>query len=251
MHLTHATAFFCSLLLFANIPRGAGRCATGAGTGRRGAGRPRRAALRLALWQPPSPAGDTAAGLAAPAAALRVAGAAGATTLLAHEVLLPGYNHDRIAAIADANYGGTEGDLAYAGGPVLVGPDGAILAMAGSASALLVADLPEVVDPARLSTQAADFRPVTPCGTQTGAPPDPPAPPPATRSCSSRCRSASRSRPWRSGQRPCGSAAPRPAARAKSPARRWCWSVRATRAMRSGMIPAPPTGAAPGSWASG
>ena len=60
-------------------------------------------------------------------------------------------------AIAYANYCGTEGDLAYCGGSVLVGADGAILAQAGHAEALVIADLPPP-DPAILSTQRADFR---------------------------------------------------------------------------------------------
>lgn len=256
--------------------------------------------MRLALWQPPSPAGDSAAGLQSLATALGAAGAAGAATLVTPEVFLPGYNHDRIAALAQprggdwhraaaglcrgagcglvlgyaeragdsvfnaaaafdatgaevahyrkiqlygarekalyapgdryatfeiegtraailicydvefaphvaalaaagvrlilvptgnmlpfthvtaatvpamaanhnvaiayANYCGSEGDLTYAGGSVLAGPDGAVLALAGAAPALILADLPDRVDSARLSTQAADFRPVPPQG---------------------------------------------------------------------------------------
>ncbi|PKP74976.1 MAG: nitrilase [Alphaproteobacteria bacterium HGW-Alphaproteobacteria-6] len=253
--------------------------------------------MRLALWQTASPAGDTTAGLASLASALRTAGAAGAATLVTPEVFLPGYNHARIAALAQrrggdwhraaaglcreagcglvlgyaerdgaavfnaaaafdatgaeiahyrkiqlygprekalyapgeayatfdldgsraailicydiefaphvaalaaqgvrlilvptgnmlpfthvstatvpamaANHGcaiayanccGSEGDLTYAGGSVLAGPDGAILAIAGGAPALIIAELPATTDRARLSTQAADFRPVT------------------------------------------------------------------------------------------
>ncbi len=62
-------------------------------------------------------------------------------------------------AIAYANYCGVEGDLTYCGGSVLVGADGAIHAQAGTAEALLIADLPPP-DPALLSTQLDDFRPV-------------------------------------------------------------------------------------------
>lgn len=62
-------------------------------------------------------------------------------------------------AIAYANYCGTEGDLTYCGGSVLVGADGAIHAQAGLAQALLIADLPDP-DPGLLSTQLHDFRPV-------------------------------------------------------------------------------------------
>lgn len=62
-------------------------------------------------------------------------------------------------AIAYANYCGVEGDLTYCGGSVLVGADGAILAQAGMDEALLIADLPPP-DPALLSTQLDDFRPL-------------------------------------------------------------------------------------------
>jgi predicted amidohydrolase len=60
-------------------------------------------------------------------------------------------------AIVYANYCGAEGDLTYAGGSVIVGPHGEVLAQAGNGPALLIADLPSR-DPARLSTQSADFR---------------------------------------------------------------------------------------------
>ena len=60
-------------------------------------------------------------------------------------------------SIVYANYCGAEGDLAYVGGSVIVGPHGEVLAQAGAGPALLVADLP-APDPARLSTQAEDFR---------------------------------------------------------------------------------------------
>ncbi len=59
--------------------------------------------------------------------------------------------------IAYANYCGTEGDLTYVGGSLIAGPDGEILAQAGTAPALLIAELP-LPDPARLSTQAIDYR---------------------------------------------------------------------------------------------
>jgi predicted amidohydrolase len=60
-------------------------------------------------------------------------------------------------AIAYANFCGSEGDLTYAGGSVIAGPHGEVLARAGAGPALLIADLPPR-DPARLSTQAADLR---------------------------------------------------------------------------------------------
>lgn len=62
-------------------------------------------------------------------------------------------------AIAYANHCGSEGDLTYTGGSCLVSADATILAQAGPGPALLVADLLPA-DPARLSTQAHDYRPV-------------------------------------------------------------------------------------------
>lgn len=61
--------------------------------------------------------------------------------------------------IAYANYCGSEGDLTYIGNSVIVGPHGEILAQAGDTPTLLVTDLPPR-DPARLSTQSADLRPL-------------------------------------------------------------------------------------------
>jgi len=63
-------------------------------------------------------------------------------------------------AIAYANYAGTEGDLDYCGGSLIVNADGAILAQAGLAPAVLVTDVP-APDRALLSTQARDFRKVS------------------------------------------------------------------------------------------
>ncbi|MFN6925268.1 MAG: nitrilase-related carbon-nitrogen hydrolase [Tabrizicola sp.] len=63
------------------------------------------------------------------------------------------------ATIVYANFCGQEGDLTYVGGSLIAGPHGEILAQAGEGPALLVADLP-ARDPARLSTQSADLRPV-------------------------------------------------------------------------------------------
>jgi predicted amidohydrolase len=60
-------------------------------------------------------------------------------------------------SIVYANFCGAEGDLTYAGGSVIAGPHGEVLARAGAQPALLVVDLPPR-DPARLSTQAADLR---------------------------------------------------------------------------------------------
>ena len=77
----------------------------------------------------------------------------------AAQVTVPSQAVNHAVAIAYANYCGTEGDLTYCGGSVLVGADGAIHARAGLAGALLIADLPDP-DPDLLSTQLDDFRPV-------------------------------------------------------------------------------------------
>jgi predicted amidohydrolase len=75
------------------------------------------------------------------------------------QVTVPAQAVNHAVAIAYANYCGTEGDLTYCGGSVLVGADGAIHARAGQAETLLIADLPDP-DPSLLSTQLDDFRPV-------------------------------------------------------------------------------------------
>lgn len=72
---------------------------------------------------------------------------------------IPSQAVNHAMAIACANYCGSEGDLAYCGGSVLVGADGMVQASAGQAAALIIADLPEP-DAALLSTQLADFRPL-------------------------------------------------------------------------------------------
>jgi 5-aminopentanamidase len=75
------------------------------------------------------------------------------------QVTVPSQAVNHAVAIAYANYCGTEGDLTYCGGSVLVGADGSVHACAGLAGALLIADLPDP-DPNLLSTQLDDFRPV-------------------------------------------------------------------------------------------
>ena len=60
--------------------------------------------------------------------------------------------------IAYANYCGTEGDLTYVGGSLIADPYGEPLVQAGQGPALLMADLPATLDPARLSTQGLDYR---------------------------------------------------------------------------------------------
>ncbi|MES2915904.1 MAG: nitrilase-related carbon-nitrogen hydrolase [Pseudomonadota bacterium] len=75
-----------------------------------------------------------------------------------HTVPAMAANHG--LAIAYANYCGSERDLTYVGGSLIVGPHGEILAQAGDHPALLIADVPET-DPERLSSQARDFRAVS------------------------------------------------------------------------------------------
>jgi len=62
-------------------------------------------ALRLALWQGPSPAGDVDAAFADLAEALAASAAMGARMLVAPEVFLPGYNHCDIGALAQPRGG--------------------------------------------------------------------------------------------------------------------------------------------------
>ena len=75
------------------------------------------------------------------------------------QVTVPSQAVNHAVAIAYANFCGTEGDLTYCGGSVLVGADGAVHARAGLAEALLIAELPDP-DASLLSTQLTDFRPV-------------------------------------------------------------------------------------------
>ncbi|MGL4237880.1 nitrilase-related carbon-nitrogen hydrolase [Tabrizicola sp.] len=80
------------------------------------------------------------------------------THVIRHTVPAMAANHG--ITIAYANYCGTEGDLTYVGGSLIVGPHGEILAQAGDTPALLIADIPPR-DPTRLSTQSADLRAAT------------------------------------------------------------------------------------------
>lgn len=70
--------------------------------------------------------------------------------------LVPARAAEAGLVIAYANYCGAEGDLAYDGNSVIVDGNGATLARAGQAPALLVVDLAGL--PAPLTTQSADFR---------------------------------------------------------------------------------------------
>ena len=60
-------------------------------------------------------------------------------------------------SIVYANYCGSEGDLTYSGASLIAGPDGEVLALAGTSPALLIADLASP-DRHLLSTQAQDLR---------------------------------------------------------------------------------------------
>ena len=77
------------------------------------------------------------------------------THVAQHTVPAMAANHG--VTIVYANYCGVEGDLTYVGLSLIAGPHGEVLAHAGEAPALLVADIPPR-DPARLSTQATDLR---------------------------------------------------------------------------------------------
>lgn len=77
------------------------------------------------------------------------------THVARHTVPAMAANHG--VSIVYANYCGQEGDLTYAGGSLIAGPHGEVLAQAGEHSALLIADIPPR-DPARLSTQSTDLR---------------------------------------------------------------------------------------------
>ena len=79
------------------------------------------------------------------------------THVAAYTVAAMAANHG--VTIAYANYCGVEGNLTYVGGSLIAGPHGEVLAQAGVGPALLIVDLPDL-DPARLSTQAHDFRKV-------------------------------------------------------------------------------------------
>ena len=79
------------------------------------------------------------------------------THVAAHTV--PAMAANYALTIAYANYCSVESDLAYVGQSLVAGPHGEVLAQAGTGPALLIVDLPDA-DPARLSTQAKDYRKV-------------------------------------------------------------------------------------------
>ncbi|KFE33419.1 nitrilase-related carbon-nitrogen hydrolase [Thioclava atlantica] len=80
----------------------------------------------------------------------------------AHVVPAMAANH--ALTILYANLCGPEADLNYFGSSVIAGPDGKVLARAGSAPCMLMATLEAVYDPATLSTQLNDFQPVGEAG---------------------------------------------------------------------------------------
>jgi predicted amidohydrolase len=74
------------------------------------------------------------------------------------KVTVPAHAANHGLTIAYANYCGIEGDCDYFGLSVIANPYGEVVAQAGAGPTLLVADVPIGFDPARLSTQARDFR---------------------------------------------------------------------------------------------
>ncbi len=75
-------------------------------------------------------------------------------------VIVPAQVASHRLSIAYASYSGVEGDLTYAGGSLVVGPDAEPLGSAGRGEAFIVVDLDAVglIEPGRLSTQLADYR---------------------------------------------------------------------------------------------
>ena len=71
---------------------------------------------------------------------------------------VPAHAANHALTIAYANYCGTEGDLTYVGGSLIADPYGEPLTQAGLDPALLIANLPDTLDPSRLSTQALDYK---------------------------------------------------------------------------------------------
>ena len=74
--------------------------------------KPPAVSMKIAVMQANSPAGDTGAGFAELEAALNAAGAAGAATLVAPEVYLPGYNQGDIPKMAQPRSGDWLGRMA-------------------------------------------------------------------------------------------------------------------------------------------
>ncbi len=79
------------------------------------------------------------------------------------EILVPARALESGLSVAYANYCGTENELTYSGGSVIVGPDGNALAKAGKTETLLISEIPKIASYAAhsLSTQLQDFRKLT------------------------------------------------------------------------------------------
>jgi len=77
------------------------------------------------------------------------------THVVRHTVAAMAAGHG--VAIVYANFCGQDGDLTYVGGTLIAARDGAILAQAGTGTALIIADLPDLGAGA-LSSQAVDFK---------------------------------------------------------------------------------------------
>lgn len=75
-------------------------------------------------------------------------------------LVVPAHAINHGMTIVYANYCGSEGEIDYCGGSTIVAPDADILAFAGSAPALLTADLSRKPNPALMQNQIGDFRPV-------------------------------------------------------------------------------------------
>ncbi len=76
------------------------------------------------------------------------------------DILVPARAAEMRLTIAYANFCGKEGDIAFGGRSVIVGPDGKALASAGTGETLLVTDLSalDTIDQTLLSQQQADYR---------------------------------------------------------------------------------------------
>jgi Predicted amidohydrolase len=76
------------------------------------------------------------------------------------EHVVPAMAANHGLSIVYANLCGQEAHLSYFGGSVIAGANGRIFARAGRTPAMLLATLPACYDPATLSTQETDFRPI-------------------------------------------------------------------------------------------
>lgn len=77
------------------------------------------------------------------------------THVVRHTVAAMAAGHG--VSIVYANYCGQDGDLTYVGGTLIAARGGAILAQAGTGTALIIADLPDL-GAQTLSSQALDFK---------------------------------------------------------------------------------------------